>query len=219
MAFSLVRSRRARSRQTAVATAGVRVYERPVGAAFTGLAALIVGAWGALAGYIGPYFAFHPVDTHVWVASWQNGLLHLAPGAAAAAGGLMLLAMGPARRSVRGGAFMLPAVLLVAAGAWFVIGPVAWPIFESGPAFHPVLSATRNLLNVACSSYAPGLVIAVLGGMALKAALVPAVPVEDPLIPAEATRGPVTTSPVAEGAATEPPAVAERRAVEAEGRP
>lgn len=218
MASSLVRSRRARSRQATVATTGIRVYERPVGAAFTGLAALIVGAWGALAGYIGPYFAFRPVNTHVWVASWQNGLLHLLPGAAAAAAGLMLLAMGPARRSVRGGAFMLPAVLLLAAGAWFVIGPVAWPTFESGPAFHPVLSATRNLLNVACSSYAPGLVIAALGGMALKAALVPAVPVEDPLTPAEATQGPVATAPAAE-ATTERTAVAERRAVEAERRP
>jgi len=105
----------------------------------------------------------------------------------------MLLAMGPARRSVRGGAFMLPALLLLAAGAWFVIGPVAWPTFHSGPAFHPVASASRNLLNVACASYAPGLVLAMLGGMALKAGMVPALPVEDPYTPAEAA-APVATT-------------------------
>src|SRR5579875_120798 len=127
MASTIMRSRGARTSTSAVEPAAARVYERPVGAAFTGLAALIVGAWGALAGYIGPYFAFRPVATHVWAGNWQNGLLHLLPGAVAAAAGLMLLAMGPARRSVRGGAFVLPALLLLAAGAWFVIGPVAWP--------------------------------------------------------------------------------------------
>ena len=190
MALAIRHSRGAHTRAVAGEPAAPRVYERPVGAAFTGLAALLVGAWGALAGYIGPYFAFRPVDQHVWVASWQNGLLHLLPGAVAAAAGLMLLAMGPARRSVRGGAFLLPAVLLLGAGAWFVIGPVAWPTFHSGAAFNPVMSATRNLLNVACASFAPGLFLVMLGGMALKAAMVPVVPVEDPYTPTEAGRVP-----------------------------
>ncbi|HET6964860.1 MAG TPA: hypothetical protein VFH58_08810 [Acidimicrobiales bacterium] len=193
MAITTHHSRGTQTRTAAVDTTAPReyeraprVYERPTGAALTGLAAIIVGAWGALAGYVGPYFAFRPVAPHTWVGSWQNGLLHLLPGAVAAAAGLMLLAMGPARRSVRGGALLLPAVLLLAAGAWFVIGPVAWPTFESGPAFNPVLSATRNLLNVACASFAPGLVLVMLGGMALKAGSVRAVPVGDPYTPAEA---------------------------------
>ena len=196
MASTIMHSRGARTRTASAEPVGARVYERPTGAAMTGLTAVIVGAWGALAGYIGPYFDFRPVDIHVWVGSWQNGLLHLLPGAVAAAAGLMLLAMGPARRSVRGGAFILPALMLIAAGAWFVIGPVAWPTFHSGPAFNPVLDANRNLLNVACASFAPGLVLAVLGGMAMKAGMVPAVPVEDPYMPVEAqTAG---AAPVAE---------------------
>lgn len=190
MASTTMHSRGARTRTTAAEPVGARIYERPVGAALTGLTALVVGAWGALAGYVGPYFAFRPVATNVWVGNWQNGLLHLAPGAVAAAAGLMLLAMGPARRSVRGGAFLLPGLLLVLAGAWFVIGPVAWPTFHSGPAFNPVLNANRNLLDVACASYGPGVVLAMLGGMALKAGLVPAVPVTDPYTPAEAVAAP-----------------------------
>ncbi len=151
------------------------MYERPVGAAVTGLLALLVGAWGALAGYVGPYFGFRPVAQTTWVTNLDNGLLHLLPGAVAAAAGVMLLAMGPARRAVRGGAFALPALLLVAAGAWFVIGPVAWPTFESGSAFVTGVSPLRNLLDVACASYAPGLAVVMLGGVALKAAAVPRV--------------------------------------------
>lgn len=213
MATTINRFRGSHSRTAAVDTAAPRVYERPTGAALTGLAALIVGAWGALDGYVGPYFGFRPVANQVWVGNWQNGLLHLAPGAVAAAAGLMLLAMGPARRSVRGGALVLPAVLLLAAGAWFVIGPVAWPTFQSGPAFQPVLSASRNLLNVACASYAPGLVIVMLGGMALKAGSVPAVPVTDPYTPAEAVAPGERPAATGAGAvAPEGPAESERLA-------
>lgn len=196
MAFALTRSRSGRSPRTKGVTAddstmtsgrrSRRVYERPVGVALTGLTALIVGAWGALAGYVGPYFGFRPVAAHVWAGGWANGLLHLLPGAVAAAAGLMLMAMGPARRSVRGGAFVLPALLLLAAGAWFVIGPAAWPTFRTGAPFQTAVTATRNLLNIAGASYAPGLVLVMLGGMALKAGMVPAVAVDDPYTPAEA---------------------------------
>ena len=182
------RSLRASSPGTAAVTAP-RIYERPVGAAFTGLLALLVGAWGALAGYIGPYFYFRPVAHDTWVTNLANGLLHLLPGAVAAGAGLMLLAMGPARRSIRGGAFLLPALLLLAAGAWFVIGPLAWPTFEHGNTFATGVSPLRNLLNVAASSYAPGLILVMLGGMAFKAGTVPPVAVGDPYMPAEAGTG------------------------------
>lgn len=172
------------------------IYERQVGGALAGIAAIIVGAWGAICGYIGPYFGFRPVTYRAWTGSLQEGLLHVAPGAAAIVAGFLLLAVGPARRRASRFAFTLPAVLLLAAGAWFVIGPVAWPSIEPGVAFLPA-HPLRNLLDVACASYAPGLVLVMLGGMALKALTVPPVAVEDPMIPAEAapvaTAAPVTT--------------------------
>jgi hypothetical protein len=200
MAFRIRHSRGAGPRPATAHTATPAIYERPVGAAFTGFLALVVGAWGAIAGYIGPYFDYRPVALQTWVASLPNGLLHLLPGAVAAGAGLMLIAMGPARRSVRGGAFMLPAVLLLAAGAWFVIGPLAWPTFEHGDAFVTGVSATRNLLNIAGSSYAPGLALVMLGGIALKAGSVPPVPVADQYMPAEAV-APASGGPVEERAA------------------
>lgn len=148
-----------------------RTTVRPVGASFAGGAAVLVGAWGAVAGYVGPYFGYRPTSATVWDWNVQNSLLHLAPGALAVFAGLLLLAFSPSRGAGRRGALVLPAVLLAVAGAWFVIGPVAWPTFESVPAFTPVLDAGRNLLNQACSSLAPGLVLAALSGMALKAAM------------------------------------------------
>ncbi|HET6874181.1 MAG TPA: hypothetical protein VFH70_05345 [Acidimicrobiales bacterium] len=164
------------------------VHERLAGSAFTGLMALLVGAWGAICVYIGPYFDFRPVASDAWSATFQAGLLHLLPGLVGAAAGLMLLVMGPARRAVPGRTLILPAALLVAAGAWFVIGPSAWPVFESGTAFMPTYHAGRDLLNAACSSYAPGLLLMLAGGMALKSSIVPPIAVReaDPMTPAEA---------------------------------
>lgn len=183
---------------------GTVVRHRPTGAALTGLAAVIVGAWAGIAGYVGPLFGYRPVAPGAWNWNMENGLLHLLPGAAAVVAGIMLLAMGPARRSVRGAALTLPALILMAAGAWLVIGPTAWPTFESGLPFVPGVSATRNLLNVAGASLAPGLVLAVLGGMAWKAATVRSIPVvvDDPMTPREARpveAAPVATAPVATG--------------------
>jgi hypothetical protein len=187
MTVTVNRPRGTRRHRTTRGTAAASgVYERPVGAALIGVVAIVVGAWGAVAGYIGPYFGFKPVATDTWDGNLPNGLLHLLPGAVAVAAGLLLLAMGPARRTIRGGAFMLPVLLLLASGAWFVIGPLAWPTFEHGNAFVVAVTSTRNLLNVACASYAPGLVLVMLGGMALKAGMVPPVAVGDPYPPVQA---------------------------------
>ena len=192
------------------------VHERLAGSAFTGVMALLVGAWGAICVYIGPYFDFRPVANNAWTATFQAGLLHLLPGLVGAAAGLMLLVMGPARRTVPGRTLILPAALLVAAGAWFVIGPSAWPVFESGTAFMPTYHAGRDLLNAACSSYAPGLLLMLAGGMALKSSIVPpiAVPDADPMTPAEAE--PVTDGRVAGGRATDRRTMEQRAVVERE---
>lgn len=178
------------TRPTTTTGYGPVAYERQVGTAVAGGLAVVAGVWGGICGYIGPYFGFRPLADTTWVATLQEGLLHVAPGAAAVVAGLMLLGLGPARRAASRWALMVPAVILLAAGSWFVIGPVAWPAIESGAAFLPA-SALRNLLDVACASYAPGLVMVMLGGMALKAATVPLVAVRDPMTPAAGPAAPL----------------------------
>lgn len=171
--------------------AGPRPVVRPVGVSLAGAGAVLVGIWGGIAGYVGPYFGYRPTSATAWDWNTQNGLLHLAPGALAVLAGLLLLSVGPARGGGRRAALVLPAVLLAVAGAWFVVGPAAWPVFESGPAFAPVLGAGTSLLDRAGSSLAPGLALVLLAGMALKASLVrpPAAPAPGPVDLAEPPAG------------------------------
>ena len=158
-------------RSDRVSRSETQVYVRPVGAVEVGLLATLIGAWGAICVYIGPYFGYRPTSHGTWDWTTQNWLLHLLPGAAAVVAGLMILAAAaPRRRSgTGGGATGLATLLLVAAGAWFVIGPALWPVIESGQPFATGTSAWTSFLNQVGSSLGPGLILAVLGGMAFKA--------------------------------------------------
>ena len=82
-----------------------------------GLIILIAGIWGGLIPFVGPYFHFTLGPDTAW--HWTTGRLWLSvvPGAAAVLGGLILMGGGP-RLSGRFGA-----LLALAGGAWFAIGP------------------------------------------------------------------------------------------------
>ncbi len=180
-------------RSTTVSGAGVRVEVRPVGAAEVGLLAALVGAWGALSVFVGPYFGYQPTSADAWSWTTQNWLLHLVPGAAAVLAGLMILSASPGRhrRAGHGAPIGLAALILVCAGAWFVIGPALWPTFESGQPFATGTDAWTSFVNQVGSSLGPGILLAMLGGMAFKAVMArPAATVhdgtaEDDLVPVE----------------------------------
>lgn len=177
------------------AVAEPRVRVRPLGASFSGLLALLVGTWAAIAVYIGPYFGYRPTTVQTWTWNTQNWMLHLAPGAAAAVAGLILLAVGPSRRTLLGGALALPGLLLLVAGGWFVVGPAAWPLIESGPAFAGATTHSAAFANQIGTTLGPGVVLAILAGMALKAGL--ARPIIEPLpepAPKAAEQTPTTSA-------------------------
>jgi hypothetical protein len=161
------------SRRSASTTrSGVRVAVRPVGAAEVGLLAALVGAWGAISVFVGPLFGYRPTSADAWTWTTQNWFLHLLPGAVAVVAGLMILSASPSRRRAGTGAPIgLAALMIVAAGAWFVIGPALWATFESGQPFATGTSSWTSFLNQVGSSLGPGLLLAVLGGMALKAVI------------------------------------------------
>ena len=170
------------SRRTATSSqSGTRVWVRPIGAAEVGLLAALVGAWGAISVFVGPDFGYRPTSAGSWVWTTQNWLLHLLPGAVAVAAGLMILSASPSRRHAGTGAPIgLAALMIIASGAWFVIGPALWATFEPGQPFATGTTAWTSFLNQLGSSLGPGILLAVLGGMALKAVMArPAATVED----------------------------------------
>jgi hypothetical protein len=166
---------------TTSSQSGTRVWVRPIGAAEVGLLAALVGAWGAISVFVGPEFGYGPTSAVAWTWSTQNWLLHLLPGAVAVGAGLMILSASPGRRHEGTGAPIgLAALIIIASGAWFVIGPALWAVFEPGQPFVTGTTAWTSFLNQVGSSLGPGILLAVLGGMALKAVMArPAATVED----------------------------------------
>lgn len=93
-----------------------------------GFVILIAGLWGGLVPFVGPYFHFALGPNHSW--TWTSGRFYLSvlPAIAAVIGGLMLIAAGP-RVSGRVGA-----LLALAGGVWFAIGPDVSLLWHSGGA-------------------------------------------------------------------------------------
>jgi hypothetical protein len=84
----------------------------------TGSLLMLLGAWGALIPFVGPYFGFAYTPDKTWAYTSGRLWLSVLPGAAAFLGGLLVLATD---RLAATGAF-----LAALGGVWFVIGqPVA----------------------------------------------------------------------------------------------
>ncbi len=83
----------------------------------TGLVVLLLGVWGALIPFVGPYFNFSYTPDKAWHWDAARGWLEVLPGAAAFLGGLLLLVSASRATAVFG------AWLAILAGAWFVVGP------------------------------------------------------------------------------------------------
>jgi hypothetical protein len=93
-----------------------RKLSRTRGAA-SGILLVLLGAWGALAPFIGPSFSFGYTEDKSWTWTAARGWYEVLPGAAAFLGGLLLL-FGTSRALT-----VLGAWFGILAGAWFVIGP------------------------------------------------------------------------------------------------
>jgi hypothetical protein len=146
-----------------VSTVGVA---GPSSTAVIGLLTAALGAWAGIVGYVGPVFGYHATTLGAWQWTTNNWLLHLIPGAVAFVAGLLVL--GRARALARGGV-SLAALAAILAGAWLVIGPAAWPLFESSRAYGPATGATNIFLVKLGADLGPGVLLAAFGGMLLKA--------------------------------------------------
>ncbi len=131
--------------------------------AASGFLLVVLGAWGALAPFIGPYldFAYTPAAAWTWTAA--RGWLEVLPGVVAVVGGLLLLT------SCNRATAMLGGWLGVAAGVWFVIGRSFTATLALGDIGAPTSSLNANGVLLLELAFFTGLgsLIAVLAAMAV----------------------------------------------------
>jgi hypothetical protein len=81
-----------------------------------GLLLIVLGAWGALIPFIGPYFNFAYSPDKAWAYTSGRLYLSILPGAAAVLGGLLVLGTRSRTAGMFGG------LLAAVGGAWFIVG-------------------------------------------------------------------------------------------------
>jgi hypothetical protein len=130
-----------------------------------GLVAVLVSAWGALVPFLGPAIGFGADGSGSWHWNLAHSLLGLVPGAVGIVIGLSMMA--PRGVSVARSRLNLSwdALLAVAAGAWFVVGPLAWNVAYGR--FFVSASPTRTMEYWVGYALGPGLLLAVCGAFAL----------------------------------------------------
>ena len=92
--------------------------------AFSGFLLILLGLWGALIPFVGPYFHFAYTPDTAWTYNTARLWLELLPGAAVFLGGFLLMIATGRHIALFG------ALLAAAAGAWFALGHRTQPAVE-----------------------------------------------------------------------------------------
>jgi hypothetical protein len=129
----------------------------------SGLLLVLLGAWGALVPFVGPYFHYAYAPDKTWTYTTGRLWLEILPGAAALLGGLVLLA------SAYRPAAQFGAWLAALGGTWFVLGSVIGPTWigtQMTPGAAAGAPVTRALEQLGFFT-GLGVVIVLLAAMAL----------------------------------------------------
>ena len=128
-----------------------------------GFCLVVLGIWGAIVPFVGPYFHYAFINTQKWHFTYGRLWLDILPGAATFLAGLLLL--GARNRATAVFAGWLAAV----AGAWFVVGPQVSRLWYHGvvQAGAPLGGHTRQTIEQLGYFYALGAAIIFLGAFAI----------------------------------------------------
>jgi hypothetical protein len=134
----------------------------PAAGAASGFLLILLGVWGALIPFVGPYFDFAFTPDQEWAWTAARGWLEVLPGAATVVGGFLLLSSRNRATAMLGG------WLTVFAGAWFVMGRALAGLLDIGDAGAPVAATEikRVVLDLTYF-YGLGALIIFLGAVAL----------------------------------------------------
>jgi hypothetical protein len=132
--------------------------------AFSGFLLILLGLWGALIPFVGPYFDFAYTPNKAWTYNTGRLWLELLPGAAVFLGGVLLMIARGRHTALFG------ALLAVAAGAWFVLGQSLSPLWNNHVAMggSPASSTVYMRIMEQLGFFtALGIVIVLVAGAAL----------------------------------------------------
>jgi len=171
--------------------------------AFSGFVLMLLGLWGALIPFIGPYFHYSYTPDTAWVYTSARLYLEIMPGAAVFLGGFFLMIATGRHTAIFG------ALLAAASGAWFTLGTMLSPLWNNHVTLGGVPAADtvfRRIMEQLGFFSALGVVILFFSCAALGRVLsVPAgIRVVEPVtdtVPEETA--PTQTFPAADDAATE----------------
>ena len=104
--------------------AGMLQMRRSRGAA-SGFLLVLLGLWGALIPFIGPYFHYAYTPDTAWTYTTARLWLEVLPGAAVFLGGVLLIIASGRHVALFG------AILAAAAGAWFTLGTILSPLWNN----------------------------------------------------------------------------------------
>jgi len=93
--------------------------------AFSGFLLILLGLWGALIPFIGPYFHYAYSPDKAWTYNTGRLWLEILPGAAVFVGGFLLMVARGRHTALFG------ALLAAAAGGWFVLGTLLSPLWNN----------------------------------------------------------------------------------------
>jgi hypothetical protein len=133
-----------------------------------GILTVAISAWGGIIPYLGPTFGYSADGSGSWQWNLTHSVLGLAPGAIGFLIGLSFLARIPEERiGRRRTSLSMAGLIAVLCGAWFVIGPLAWPVIDNTRSYFVAASPLRMLANEVGYSLGTGLILAMCGAFAI----------------------------------------------------
>lgn len=131
--------------------------------ALSGFMLVVLGLWGGLIPFIGPYFGFAFGSHATWHFTTNRLWLDVLPGVSVVMGGLMLMWSGHRMSGT------LASWLAMAGGAWFAVGPAVSRLWEHGPGpiGVPLFGHTRQTFELIGYFYGLGAVVIGLAAFAL----------------------------------------------------
>jgi hypothetical protein len=129
--------------------------------AISGTLLVLLGVWGALIPFVGPYFDYAYTPDNAWDYTTGRLLLEVLPGVGVVLGGLVTL--GSANRVVA----TLGGWLAALSGAWFILGVPLSAIWGSPTVGDPIGGTTRQAVEYVGFFGGLGVVIVFLAAFAL----------------------------------------------------